>query len=54
MLSRRYRIILLGVLFGFVTIKLPENNFEIFAIVSLVISVSYDAWWTGIESEREQ
>ena len=47
-------MVLLGLLFGlFVITSLPDDNFELLIIASLLIGVSYDAGWSGIESERK-
>lgn len=55
LMSRRKRIAVITVLFTiFAIISPPENIAELVLIVSLIVSVSYDAWWSGIEAERKK
>lgn len=54
-LSRRKRIGLITVLIiVFSIVSPPENITELIVISSLVFSVSYDSWWSGIEADRQK
>lgn len=54
-LSRRKRIGLITVLIiVFSIVSPPENIKELIVISSLVFSVSYDSWWSGIEAARQK